>query len=457
MKGGYVEDDVEFVAYNHPNKTICQLCSEDLTAFPTPKRQLHYEAHFSDQPAASGSSAVSSDKSFTWSKSRFKPPSHYVQKVVPVEKKNTFWHSSQMIEPPFNFTPGLIPVLKKALIKSHEKGNTRRAWLAFERSVHIGSQVWDKTWGCGYRNYLMACAALMDQQQQPLYFPLLDAPKPPGIRNMQETMEEAWRNGFDREGASQLENQLVDTSKWIGTADIYVAFTYRGIPAQLVDFDNLAGGVEPLLQWIRNYFSGGEKQPKSTTVEQALRGASPVVVTNKMPIVLQHEGHSRTIVGCEVIKDGIINLLTFDPAKKPSLSIRNAGLRNHNPTRQSESSKTFHKVLHPVETIKSKKRKSAPESPSKASGSTKRKRPSDPGEIIVIESDSEQDERPSGSTLAAAQSGEPNPGEVLKFFRIDAKSLRKKDKYQILYFPLDDPLTEKEKLRRRVVTSEKVS
>ena len=46
-----------------------------------------------------------------------------------------------------------------------------------------------------YRNYLMACAALMDQQVQPMYFPLLDAPLAPGVRNLQETLEEAWQKG----------------------------------------------------------------------------------------------------------------------------------------------------------------------------------------------------------------------------------------------------------------------
>ncbi|KAG5634971.1 hypothetical protein H0H81_000171 [Sphagnurus paluster] len=42
--------------------------------------------------------------------------------------------------------------------------------------------------------------------------------------------------GFDEEGASDL-NNLVGAKKWIGTADLWVAFTYRGIPAELVDFD----------------------------------------------------------------------------------------------------------------------------------------------------------------------------------------------------------------------------
>jgi hypothetical protein len=46
-----------------------------------------------------------------------------------------------------------------------------------------------------YRNFLMACAALMDQSFQPLYFPLLDAPIGPGVRNLQTWIETAWKAG----------------------------------------------------------------------------------------------------------------------------------------------------------------------------------------------------------------------------------------------------------------------
>ena len=87
-----------------------------------------------------------------------------------------------------------------------------------------------------YRNFLMACSALMDQQVQPMYFPLLDQPLSPGVRNLQRWIEEAWKAGkqtsysfrvfphtyksllgFDQEGYQQL-RKLVDTSKWIGTS-----------------------------------------------------------------------------------------------------------------------------------------------------------------------------------------------------------------------------------------------
>jgi hypothetical protein len=110
--------------------------------------------------------------------------------------------------------PGLIPVLRRSLNSSHAKGNTLKAALCYDRAVHIATQLWDLGWGCGcvivseavhpspvsrmpgrYRNFLMACTALMDQQIQPMYPTLLDGPPAPGVRNLQDLIEEAWANG----------------------------------------------------------------------------------------------------------------------------------------------------------------------------------------------------------------------------------------------------------------------
>jgi hypothetical protein len=41
----------------------------------------------------------------------------------------------------------------------------------------------------------MTCAALMCQQIQTIYFPLLDDPFPPGVRNLQRWIEAAWKEG----------------------------------------------------------------------------------------------------------------------------------------------------------------------------------------------------------------------------------------------------------------------
>lgn len=66
-----------------------------------------------------------------------------------------------------------------------------------------------------------------------------------------------------------------------------------------------------------HYFSGEEpwRNSTATTVGERLLGARAVVVTDKPPIILQHKGHSRTVVGVEQVKNGVINLLTFDPGR----------------------------------------------------------------------------------------------------------------------------------------------
>jgi hypothetical protein len=71
--------------------------------------------------------------------------------------------------------------------------------------------------------------------------------------------------------------------------------------------------VENVIDWIVKYFSPADNG-KQATIDDALRGASPVLSTTRMPIILQHKGHSRTIVGYEMTKKGNIHLLMFDPS-----------------------------------------------------------------------------------------------------------------------------------------------
>lgn len=63
------------------------------------------------------------------------------------------------------------------------------------------------------------------------------------------------------------------------------------------------------------YFTPPQYPAAHATVDDALRGASPVVCTDRMPLILQHPGHSRLIVGYEMTASGAVNLLIFDPAK----------------------------------------------------------------------------------------------------------------------------------------------
>jgi hypothetical protein len=46
-----------------------------------------------------------------------------------------------------------------------------------------------------YRNFMMLCAALVDQRMKPGYSPLLNNPTPPSVDNLKVWIEEAWKRG----------------------------------------------------------------------------------------------------------------------------------------------------------------------------------------------------------------------------------------------------------------------
>ncbi|KIJ29290.1 hypothetical protein M422DRAFT_235323 [Sphaerobolus stellatus SS14] len=456
-------DDIQILGEVGPME--CQFCSISLQKLSTEKRQTHYERHLTEMEKETGgsSSRLSSKKLST----KLKPIFEQQKPGDPApDKENIFWFPAQSTPVPYNFTPGLIPVLRRALIKTHAKGQTMRAVLCHSGTTHVATERWDIGWGCGYRNFLMACTALMNQQFQPMYFPLLDdSKKPPGVRNLQYWIEDAWADGFDREGASQLKHKLIGTKKWIGAAELYVAFTYRGLPAKLVDFPGSERGSAAVTQWVINYFTPKDAARPSDAFN-VLKGANPIVISDRMPLILQHAGHSRTIIGYELNKKGDPNLLVFDPSYRPSKELRRAALAAHSPhsdtsTGENKGSSVLSRLFHPLQTIHRKRRKSS--GGSNVERDTKRVRTGLPGhpndEVIIIDDDDE--DQPSKGNNEAPKKSDPlledmDPGKVLNLFRVNQNKLGKHDRYQILYFPLDPPLEENERWARRIVTSERV-
>ncbi|KZP01348.1 DUF1671-domain-containing protein [Calocera viscosa TUFC12733] len=279
----------------------CEICREELAFLDMAERQIHYDAHFSDPPEASNepsNRAISANR----------------QPIPP--KENIFWSPSYSDQSfPKCFTPGIVPLLKRALLKSHHSGWTVKAALCQEGVCHIRTEWFDRFWGCGYRNFMMVCTALMTQSIQPSYSSLLrpnDAS--PGVRQLQHWLEDAWSIGYDGEGAAHFKQHIVGTRKWIGTADIWAVLSFLGIPAQLVDFRKNHDAPTALQEWVKSYFSDEERARASTSAFDALN-SSPVLITKKLPIILQHAGHSRTIVGFEQDKKGGLNLLLLDPGK----------------------------------------------------------------------------------------------------------------------------------------------
>ena len=132
----------------------------------------------------------------------------------------------------------------------------------------------------------------------------------------QSLIEEAWRKGFDVQGSEQLGGKLVNTRKWIGATEIVAFFTAHRIKTELLDFHTPTAkdGTHPkLFQWVLDYFRERARAKAFTP-----------------PLYLQHQGHSRTIVGIEVLTSSSqghgahgssgsaegrnLRLLVFDPS-----------------------------------------------------------------------------------------------------------------------------------------------
>jgi hypothetical protein len=210
----------------------CGICSKPLDGLTLSEREEHCEHHFvgeqpneqyADTPGESSHKAGRQKSSELLGKVK--------RKWMETKEMDVFWYPSQATSPPSNYTPGwrtiscdlalnnahivypgIIPLLKNHLWTCHAEGITCRAALCYKGSVHVNRELWDASWGCGYvcrvrscailndgefryRNFSMVCAALMDQTSQPLYFPLLDAPIGPGVRNLQTWIESAWQAG----------------------------------------------------------------------------------------------------------------------------------------------------------------------------------------------------------------------------------------------------------------------
>lgn len=74
-------------------------------------------------------------------------------------------------------------------------------------------------------------------------------------------------------------------------------------------------------KWILDYFSNpppnrnGKKRVENTAFEKIQQ--SPIKLTHRQPLYLQHEGHSRTVIGVDQGK-GSDFLLIFDPSESVS-------------------------------------------------------------------------------------------------------------------------------------------
>eukprot|EP01043_Picozoa_sp_COSAG02_P000878 COSAG02_NODE_18_length_54986_cov_345.599322_12_plen_552_part_00 len=251
----------------------------------------------------------------------------------------------------------------------------------FEGSVQGTSH-----WSCGYRNAQMLCAALLAGHNGAKFHGVLfgGTGVVPNVGGLQVWIERAWGLGWDAAARQTFAgSRLRDTSNWIGACEVWALLRSFGLQPVVVDFRDAnreglsdEAGRQRLVDWVWRYFTSPDPpdpslqdaarpwRPQGTCAGAqsgaALRGrenlphdvgglrnhglllperqfdvqfagsntgagagsahgrASPY----RPPLYLQHEGHSRTVVGIERRVDGVRtkkvtwNLLFWDPMKK---------------------------------------------------------------------------------------------------------------------------------------------
>lgn len=181
-------------------------------------------------------------------------------------------------------------------------------WLSADTD-HYCSSEGDKGWGCGYRNFQMLLSSLLRLEQ---FTAVLSDVAVPSIPRVQALIEEAWRLGLDPQGAAHFNNKLQGTRAWIGATEIYSLLTSLHIRAHIVDFHRPTGPGDThprLFEWVRQYFSLGQNSS---------RLLPRIIHTSQPPLYLQHQGHSRTVVGLEQRRSGALCLLILDPGSSAS-------------------------------------------------------------------------------------------------------------------------------------------
>ncbi|KAI7864827.1 peptidase family C78-domain-containing protein [Spinellus fusiger] len=195
-------------------------------------------------------------------------------------------------------------------------------YLASHHTDHIATGNMDLGWGCGYRNCQILMSFLEQQQEQgePVLKHTIH------IAGLQRLLEHAWSHGFDTQGALQLDHQMYGTNKWIGTTDVFTILVYLGIRCTILDFHRPTGANnahDALFDWIQSYFeeavtdhSEEEKNKEERVGTIHPPHPTPSYLTDRPPLYLQHSGHSRTVIGIELLEDGHRNLIMFDPGRR---------------------------------------------------------------------------------------------------------------------------------------------
>ena len=253
-----------------------------------------------------------------------------------------------------------IPSIASSSSSSSDDNTTNTAGMIPGTVQHIQQK---DQWSCGYRNYQMMLSAILPRlasssnhmiyqrgyitrreimrntpnklQQSPIILP--------SLKQTQKSIEDSWDEGFDPDGANHYRHKIVgkqsDSGK-IGAMEVCNLFWYHGIDSVVIQFIKCYKSRQQLPYFIRNYFDddsnsytnnnnsnnnnnnnnndacfiankvlsdaytesnfGISQQKQQQTTKNARTTNNAFIQKTKVPLYLQWEGHSVTIVGIEI-------------------------------------------------------------------------------------------------------------------------------------------------------------
>jgi hypothetical protein len=209
----------------------------------------------------------------------------------------------------------IIPKICNAILKSYKKAWPRdllQVYVCSPLDFHAQTMNWD----CGYRNMQTMLSSYLnsDSETRDQLFStrILEIPT---LLDLQKRIEKAWEKGFDQIGGMQLDYSLLGTNKWIGATEVVAMLRSCGIRACVADFDftNRQCDLNTMVKVIWEYFHSRNhlKLGKSGKIHERKDFIAP--------LYLQHQGHSRLIIGVEKWVNGDIKLLILDPQMRRAL------------------------------------------------------------------------------------------------------------------------------------------
>lgn len=257
-------------------------------------------------------------RSSTWIKGTNSPVCR--EKEVVVVPPPCLWWDSAIV------THGMVPTLQG--LKGYQ------LLLSNAQSVlHI--QQTDQ-WSCGFRNiqmlmsglvpllpsshpYFQSMAHIYSQQVQEEYWLQLDPAMPhlilPSLTQLQQQLEACWKEGFDPDGANHFKHSVVGGPSPIGAVEVGSLFSFWWLDACVVEFIKCFDSRHLLAPFVYRYFCSGGQQPREKSLicldwaEKVCPAKEGILDDdpkhNKeddstvLPMYLQWEGHSVTVVGIE--------------------------------------------------------------------------------------------------------------------------------------------------------------